>query len=98
MKIADLVDRQVEFFRAHIEPGILTMPKNALHHTDRDIKTMEICEVGVYVKTIPGKDTKGEPHGGREFIVPFSNCQTIRFLPKKLEEPLDPKKALPKAQ
>lgn len=78
MKIADLLDRKIEFFRAHIEPGVLSMPKNALHHSDKDIAIMEATEVGVYIKT----------RLGLEHLVPWSNCQTVRFLKK---EEVDPK-------
>ena len=66
----DLKDRKVEFFRAHIEPGITTMPKNAIHA--KDVQEMELMPHFIYILT----------HAGAEHIVPFSNCQTIKLLPK----------------
>lgn len=74
MKLSDLFDRKVMFFRAHIEPGLLSLPKNAIHYTDKDILEMSICEAGVYVKTKMG-----------EHIVPYSNCQTIKLLPEPVK-------------
>lgn len=86
MELKHLLGRKIAFFRATIEPGILTMPKNALHHTDKDIVAMEICEIGIYVKTRPGK-INNVAHNGLEHIVPFNNCQTVRLLPEEEQAP-----------
>ncbi len=69
----DLKHRKVKFFRAHIDPGCHPMPKNACMHTD--FKAMELIPAGVYVMN----------HKDEEFIVPFSNIQTLKLMP--VEEP-----------
>lgn len=74
----DLSSRKVIFFRAHIDPGVHAMPKNAVHENDMDEMEM-IPGTGIYVKN----------KQGFEFVVPYANCQTIKLKPleKKVEAP-----------
>lgn len=76
----DLNERKVIFFRAHIDPGVHAMPKNAVH--EMDVDNMEIIEgTGIYIKN----------KQGLEFVVPFSNCQTIKLKPVEHEKKRDTK-------
>lgn len=66
--MVDLSGRKVLFFRAHIDPGVHAMPKNAIH--EKDVKDMEYMPgSGIYV--VNNQDF--------EFIVPFANIQTIKL-------------------
>jgi hypothetical protein len=73
------VGRSIDYVRCHIEAGILSSPKNAIHHKDKDIKGMKITPIGIYVETNSGVD----------HLIPYSNTQVIRLLSKKLEDASD---------
>jgi len=75
--MVELKNRQVEFFRCHIEPGITPMPKNAIHAKELKLEACELTPAGIYVKS----PTRGE------FLVPYANVQSIKLAPEDENKP-----------
>lgn len=74
----ELKNRKVKMFRAHYDPGIGPMPKNAFMLSDPTMKMEgELTPVGVYVKVLST---------GRMHLVPFANIQSVELFPEEIEE------------
>ncbi len=79
MSLDKFVGRKIAMFRCHFNPMIGPKPQQAFVPPDMRAEA-ELTTQGVYIKL----------HDGIEHFVPFSNIESIRFLPEELKSQQEP--------
>lgn len=85
----EIVGRKVKMFRAHYDPIIGPMPKNAYDLSDPNspIDLAELTPMGVFIKMKPLREAKNGEFV--EHLLPYANIQSIKLFP---HEEVAPKK------